>query len=330
MTDDVYTIYLISFLVFIAVITLIEGAYLLWRALHEEGMVKMSRRLKSLSAGGESHRNVVDILKRREMSGIPFINRILIAIPRLHSLDRMIEQSGVEMSVSRFLAIQLVFVGLFMLLFALLLNLAIFVALPFSLFLGMGVPLLTLMKLRSNRSKLFSTQLPDTLDYIARSLRAGNPFSASLKSVSNEMPDPIGTEFGITFEEMNYGLEFEEAMVNLGKRTGSEEMNYFITAVLIQRTTGGNLADMLNNLAEVMRARASTYREIDILAAEMKISANVLIGLPFLVAGVLYVGSPGYLDVLFETVFGNFLILLQLILIAIGYFTIRKMIHFRV
>lgn len=330
MTDDVYTVYLISFLVFIAVITLIEGAYMLWRALHDEGMVKMSRRLKSLSAGGERHRDVVDILKRREMSGIPFINRVLIAIPRLHALDRALEQSGVEMSVSRFLLIQLASTGLFVLFFSLLLNLIIYLAVPFGLLLGFGIPSLALMKMRANRARLFTTQLPDTLDYIARSLRAGNPFSASLKSVSKEMPDPIGIEFGITFEEMNYGLEFEEAMVNMGKRTGSEEMNYFITAVLIQRTTGGNLADMLNNLAEVMRARASTYREIDILAAEMKMSANVLILLPFLVAAVLFFGSPGYLDVLFETVFGNFLILVQLMLIALGYYVIRKMIHFRV
>lgn len=330
MNDDVYSIYLISFLVFIAVITLIEGAYLLWRAMREEGVVKMSRRLKSLSAGGESHRNVVDILKRREMSGLPFINRMLVAIPRMHALDRMLEQSGVEMSVSRFLLIELACSAVLTLVFSLLIGMIIYLALPLGLLLGFAVPLFALMRMRDNRSRLFSTQLPDTLDYIARSLRAGNPFTASLKSVANEMPDPIGAEFGITFEEMNYGLEFEEAMLNLGKRTGSDEMNYFITAVLIQRTTGGNLADMLNNLAVVMRARASTYREIDILAAENKMSANVLIGLPFIVAGVISIANPGYLNVLFETTLGNILILVQLTFVALGYFVIRKMIHFRV
>ena len=186
------------------------------------------------------------------------------------------------------------------------------------------------MQKRTKRNQAFLKQLPDALDFIARSLRAGNPFSASLKSVASEMPDPTGTEFGITFEELNYGLEFEEAMKNLAHRTGSDEMNYFVTAVLIQRTTGGNLADMLNRLAAIMRSRASTYREINILAAEMKISANVLVLLPFFVGLVLLIASPGYLNILFDTTVGNFLILGQLLLMAVGYYIIRKMISFRV
>jgi tight adherence protein B len=206
----------------------------------------------------------------------------------------------------------------------------IVISLLISLPLGFGVPIVVLMQKRSKRTQSFLRQLPDALDFIARSLRAGNPFSASLKSVATEMADPTGTEFGITFEELNYGLEFEEAMKNLAHRTGSDEMNYFVTAVLIQRTTGGNLADMLNRLADIMRSRASTYREIRILAAEMRVSANVLILLPFFVALVLLVASPGYLNVLFTTTVGNFLILGQLTLMAAGYYIIRKMISFRV
>ena len=97
--------------------------------------------------------------------------------------------------------------------------------------------------------------------------------------------DPVGREFAITFDEINYGLEVEDALYNFGERIHSEEVQYFITAVVIQKVTGGNLADVLNRIAEVMRSRVKTYREVDIQASEMRLSANVLIGLPFFVAG---------------------------------------------
>lgn len=330
MQEEIYYTYLLSFLVFIAVVALLEGIYFAWRSIHEEGAVKVNKRLKALSAAGDAHKEAIDLVRKREMSNIPFINRILIAIPRMHTLDRLLEQSAVELSVSRFLLLQIVIFALILFPLSNVDAMHIIVALLISIPVGFGAPILYLMKKKQVRSTAFIKQLPDALDYIARSLRAGNPFSASLKSVAAEMPDPTGTEFGITFEEMNYGLDFEEAMKNLASRSGSEEMNYFVTAVLIQRTTGGNLADMLNRLAAIMRARASTYREIKILSAEMKLSANILVLLPFFVALVLYVTSPGYLNILFETTTGNFLILGQLTLMAVGYYILRRMISFRV
>jgi tight adherence protein B len=204
------------------------------------------------------------------------------------------------------------------------------IALLFATPLSGLLPVLVLLRMKHKRGLRFAQQLPDALDYIARSLRAGNPLTASLRSVATEMPDPTGTEFGITFEELNYGLAFEEAMHNLAHRSGSAEMNYFVTAVLIQRTTGGNLADMLNKLATIMRARASTYREIAILSAEMKLSANVLIALPIFVALILLIVNPDYLSVLFTTTFGQIMVFVQLVLMAIGYAIIHKMINLRV
>jgi tight adherence protein B len=327
---DVYYTYLISFLVFIAAIIFLEGMYLLWRAFMDEGLIKINKRLRALSAGGESHRKALNLIRRQEMSSIPLLNRMLIAIPRLHALDRLLEQAAVNLSVSRFLGIQLLFAVLLTLLFSLLANLNMVLVLLLAIPLAGFIPVLVLLKMKQKRGLLFSRQLPDALDYIARSLRAGNPLTASLRSVATEMPDPTGTEFGITFEELNYGLAFEEALHNLAHRSGSDEMNYFVTAVLIQRTTGGNLADMLNKLATIMRARASTYREIGILSAEMKLSANVLIALPIFVALILLILNPDYLSVLFTTTFGQIMVFVQLVLMAIGYAIIRKMINLRV
>lgn len=330
MQQEIYYTYLLSFLVFVAVIAFLEGVYYTWRSIREEGSVKVNKRLKALSAAGAEHKKALELLRKREMSNIPFINRMLIAIPRLHSLDRLLQQAAVELSVSRFILVQLLVFAVVLFPLMMLETVHTFVALLIAIPAGIFLPIFYLMKKKQARSEAFIKQLPDALDYLARSLRAGNPFSASLKSLAVEMPDPIGTEFGITFEELNYGLEFEEALKNLASRTGSEEMNYFVTAVLIQRTTGGNLADMLNRLATIMRSRAATYREIKILSAEMRLSANVLVLLPFFVGGVMFLTSPGYINILFTTTTGHFLILGQLAFMAVGYYIIRKMISFRV
>ncbi len=161
-------------------------------------------------------------------------------------------------------------------------------------------------------------------------MRAGNPFSAAIRSVSTEMPEPIAGEFAITFDELNYGLDMSTVLHNLGERTGNEEIRYFITAVLVQRQTGGNLADVLNRISAVMRSRSTTYREVRILAAEMSYSANVLIALPFFIAGTLMVVNPKYLSVLFQHDFGMVIIGIQILLMAVGYLVIQRMVNFRV
>jgi tight adherence protein B len=329
--SEVYTVYVISFLVFIAMVVLVEGVYLLWRGVHEEGVLKINRRLKMLSAGGAHGQEVLqELLRTKSFSDLPWLNRILMKVPRLHALDRTLEQAAVRISVGRFLLLQ---VGLAILITAILLwtgKLHIVICTIIGITLGFVIPTLYVYGKRDKRRKDFARQLPEALDFIARSMRAGNPFSASLKSVAKEMPDPIGTEFGITFDEMNYGLELDDALHNLGNRTGSDEMHFFITAVLIQRTTGGNLADVLNKIAAVMRARARTVREIMILSAEMRLSARVLIALPFVVAGALTLLNPGYLTVLFKSPVGQVIIGIQLLLMLFGYLVIRRMVNFRI
>lgn len=329
--SDVYSIYLLSFLVFVAVVVLIEGGYLLWRGMHEEGVIKINKRLKMLSAGGAHGKEVLQsLLREKRFSDVALVNNLLIKVPRLHSLDRALEQASINISVSQFLVIQTTAVAVVAGILLWISNLPTMVVLLIAVPAGIALPSLYVVHRRDSRREKFAAQLPEALDFIARSMRAGNPFSASLKAAAKELPDPIGTEFGITFDEMNFGLELEDALHNLGNRTGSDEMHFFITAVLIQRTTGGNLADVLNKIAAVMRARASTYREIQILSGEMRLSARVLIALPFVVAGAVSLTNPGYLTVLFEHPFGQIIIGIQLVLMLAGYLIMRRMINFRI
>lgn len=328
MENEIYIIYLISFLTFIGVIILIEASYLLIRSFREEGARKINQRLKLLSAVGAHGKEVLNLLRRNELSSNEIVNRVLLKIPRIKVVDRMLVQSGLTISVSRYMLIQLFLIVTITFILVYGLDFYILIGLLIGIPLGLSLPAIYVSMKRKERLAKFTVQLPDTLDYIARSLRAGNPFSASLKGVANEMPDPIGTEFGITFDEMNYGLELEDALHHLGKRSGSEEMNMFITAVLIQRTTGGNLADVLNRIAAVMRSRSTVMRDVAILSAEMRVSAYILIALPIFVAAVISILNPDYLSVLIDNPVGQIVILIQLVLMVIGYLIMRRMINF--
>ncbi len=328
--DGPYSIYILSFFVFMAAVGVLEALYLFWRSLNVEEAVKINRRIKALSAGGAHGEEVLQLLRSKQLSTIPWLNRILSAFPRFHALDRLIEQSGVNITLARFLGVQLLLALAVLLILVFVFSTVFGLALVVAVVLGAGMPYAYVTRKRIARHERFTNQLPDALDYLARSMRAGNPFLASMRTASEELPEPTGVEFGITFDEMNYGLELEDALYNLGERSGSEEMRFFITAVLIQKTTGGNLADVLNRIATVMRQRAVAYRDVRILAAEMKYSANVLIALPFLVAGALSVLNPSYMPILFQHTIGLIIIGVQLLFMLLGYFVIQRMINFRI
>jgi len=239
--NEIYIIYLISFLTFIGVIILIEAGYLLVRSVREEGVLKTNQRLRLLSAGDADRKEVLSLLRRDKLSSIGFLNNILSKIPRIRVIDKMLVQAGLSITVTRYILLQLFLMVIITLGLVYGLDLHALIGLVIAIPLGLALPAIYVSMKRKERLAKFSTQLPDTLDYISRSLRAGNPFSATLKGVANEMPDPTGTEFGVAFDEMNYGVELEEALHHLGKRSGCEEMNMFVTAVLIQRGTGGIL-----------------------------------------------------------------------------------------
>ncbi len=322
-------LYLISALGFIAVLALVEGLWMMWRALSIPTNLRIARRLHRLYESGVPTGESISILRGHNLSTVPALNNLMDYIPRVYVLEEFLDQAGVTMTVARFLLVQAALSVVLLAVFVIL-GMPIWIALVVALVAGIFIPASVVAHLREKRKARFSSQLPDTLDFLARSMQAGNPLSASFKAAAENMPEPTASEFGFTFNELNYGVNIEDALEHLGKRTGSEEMRFFIAAVLIQRTTGGNLAETLQRLAKVMRARASTHREIRIMASEMRVSANVLVALPFLVAAAVSVMSPGYLSVLLVTQFGQIIIGVQLMLMGIGYWIVHRMINFRV
>lgn len=325
-----WIIYIVLFLTFVAAMALFESIYMTWTGLNIERKVKVRKRLRMLSAGGVSHDQAISLLHEAKLSDNPFINQFMLRVPRFHLMDKSLERAGLDINVAQYMAIQMVMAVAVFILLCWLTRLNVWADLVVALAAGISLPILYVRRRQQERMRRFTELLPDTMEYISRSMRAGIPFSASLKGASQEMPEPIASELAVTFDELNFGLDLEQALHNLGERTGSSELRYFIAAVLIQRTTGGNLAEVLSRIATIMRQRFSMVREVHVLSAEMHYSANVLICLPFFMALIINIINPEYLAELTHNSFGIVLIFVQITLMLVGWFVIKQMINIRI
>ena len=317
---------LIPAVVFIAVVLFVWSLYLLLPGGDSGGAGQVKRRMGNLAAAGQRDRRApLSLARSNKVSGF---DGVLLALPQFRAFDRYLMQAGVaygpSAALARLLASGLVPAGS---LYAAGFGSA---SLLLAFLFGAGVWTFRLARKRRQRRARMVRQLPDAMDFFARALRAGNPFIGALKAAPEEMPQPLAREFEITFEELNYGLDFEEVMQNLARRTDAEEVRFFVTAVLVQKTTGGNLAEIMNRISSLLRERIKTRGEVEIQAAEMKASAHVLIALPFFVAGILHLMNPEYFMVLFENQLGRYIVYAQLGLMLVGYLIIRRMVNFRI
>lgn len=206
----------------------------------------------------------------------------------------------------------------------------ILLLLVFSLALSVFAPIVYLNVRAAKRSKLFDAQFPVALDIFVRGLRAGHPVSSALDLLTNEMADPCGSEFGLVIDEINYGLDLREALVNLSERVGSQDVQMFVVCVAIQSETGGNLAEILEGLTKVIRDRMSMVMKVKALASEGKMTGTMLSVMPVLTFASVFSSSPSfYLDVADDPWFLPG-VLGILSLYATGVLTIRKMVALKV
>ena len=312
---------------FIAVVLALEGAYLAWSGRHGPEALRLQRRLRAMAAG-EHGRGAEALLKRRLPAGLGGLDRLLLHLPRVAALERLLLQAGSNRPLSHFLLVS-VLAFLSALLLARLLHLP--AGLGLGLALGAGtLPALRLLMARRRRLRQLEQQLPDVLDLMARALRAGHAFSAALGMVGSEAAEPIAGEFRTTFDEINFGVPLADALANLGTRVPSPDLGYFVIAVLLQRETGGNLAELLGNLSSLMRARFKLLGSVRALSAEGRLSAWILALLPFAVAGVLNVINPRLMQILWTDPLGWSLVQAALLLMAIGVLWMWRMVRIRV
>ncbi|RIK99086.1 MAG: pilus assembly protein TadB [Burkholderiales bacterium] len=312
---------------FLAVVLLLEGGFLLWNDTRGAEVRQLERRLRALQAGGRGTQ-AASLVKAREADTVGLLGKLLLRLPRVSMLERSLQQAGVTMPTSRFLMTT----GL-LTIAVVLVALALRQPLWLALVLGVGSALLPFAGLsiaRTKRLNRFQAQLPDAVELIARALRAGHAFPPALQMVSEELPDPIGGEFATAFEEVNYGIPVSDAMQNLATRVPVDDLRFFAVAVILQRETGGNLAEILDNISRLIRERFKLLGTIRVLSAEGKLSAWILTLLPFATALMINLVSPGFMDVLWKDPIGYRLIFVALFSMAVGVFWMWRIIKIRV
>ena len=183
---------------------------------------------------------------------------------------------------------------------------------------------------RDARIRLFEKQIPEALDLMGRAMRAGHAFPTTVQMVGEEMADPIGQEFRVLFDETNYGVPQHEALLRLSDRVPVADLGYFVVAVTIQRESGGNLAELLDNIASIVRSRLKLFGQVRTLSAEGRLSAWILIALPFVTAAIINIVTPKFMAILWTDPAGIRLLGSALFVMALGVVWMRKIIRIRV
>jgi tight adherence protein B len=317
-----------AILLFTAVIFLIEGVYEWWASTRSEAAKRIEQRLRRMSSGGQRESEHLSMLKQRMLSESPQVERWLLQVPRIHTVDRILEQSGIGWSMAKLITYT-------MAAFLLAALLATFLRLPWFVPVALGVlgsvvPWLLVLRSRSKRLLKLEQQLPEAADLISRGLRAGHAFPSTLQMVGEEMPEPIAGEFRIAFDEINYGIAMNDALQNLATRIPLTDLRYLVIAVLIQRESGGNLSEIMDNLSQIIRARLKLLGQVQVLAAEGKLSAWILGLLPFAVGFVISITNPKFLSVLWTDPVGLKLIWVALGMMLLSLFWMRKIIRIHV
>jgi tight adherence protein B len=310
--------------VFVGTLLLIEGIYYLIRDLREGPRHAVNRRMRMIAAGTDTR---TTLRKLRRDTKDPLSRFLASLVP---STDRLILHAGLTISVGRLLFIMLV---LWLVVFGVMEVLTPappLVSMLVATVAGVGLPYLYLLRKKSVRVKSFAEQLPDSLDLIVRSLRAGHPVSSAISLVSKEMPDPIGSEFGIVVDEMTYGLDLSEALKNLSDRVPHEDLQFLVVTIQIQYMVGGNLAEVLSNLSMVIRDRYQMYAKIRAVTAEGRVSAIIIGVLPMAFAAIMLLLNPDFfLSVKDDPLFWP-LLAVGGMLMLMGQFVIYKMVNFKV
>lgn len=290
---------------------------------------RLDRRLQELSAPPEAEdEGAKGVVKAARRGTLPALDRLLGETTRGSAIGRWIDQSGVKASLSGLLAIAVVLGAIGAFVGGMLAGATW--GWPVGAGVGVAAPFVFLKHKRTRRLRAFEEQFPDGLDLISRALKAGHAFATGLKMVADEMPEPVGPEFRKTFDEQNFGLPLKDALDNLTFRVPILDVRFFATAVLIQRETGGNLAEILENLAHVVRERFKILRQVRVYTAHGRFTGYVLLGLPAALMVALSFINPEHMNLLFRQRMGQMMLAGAAVMQLIGYLWIKQVIKIEV
>lgn len=319
---SVYVTYLFYGAIFLSVLLLVEGIFYLLSG-PRGGATSANRRLRMLVGGAKREDVMVRLQRERPLpSGDRARNPVEWFV-------LLVAQSGVNLSPQRILLL-MVGVGGAAALVSMFAFRSGIIAGAGVVVVGVAGPLLVLVLNRRRRLKEMTRQLPDAIDIVVRSLRAGHPVATSITMVAREMRDPIATEFGLVVDEMTYGLNLDDALSNMARRVGLGDLRFLVVAVMIQMQVGGNLAEVLNSLSRVIRERATMRAKIRALSAEGRFSAGLLSVLPFILIGLINLVRPTYYSAVSADPFFWPILGVGFSLMVLGIIVMYRMVNFRV
>lgn len=319
----------VPFLVFISCLCLTYALYLLVSRSSDAKRARLNERLAdAIRSSVYSTDTEVRLAREELLSEIPWMNRILVKLQATARIKQMIDQADLQITVMRLL--------LFSLTAGVLAVLAVSIVSPSYLLMGIfgfiaaALPFAHVSLTRKKRLKKFLQLLPDALDLMSRSLSAGHAFTEALHLVATEMPEPIATEFCRTYEEQNLGLSLKLALENLTRRIPLLDLRMCVTAVLIQRETGGNLSELLEKVAHTIRERFRIMEDLKTMTLSSRWSAWLLCALPIFLAIYVSVMNPGYMDVMWRDPRGHWLLALAATMQVLGMLLVQKIMKIRI
>ena len=315
----VYGTYIFYALIFTTVILLVEGTFFFIRN-HLPSNRSANYRMKMIEKTGDDSIGLTLLKEQaRKRSNIHLLEKV----------DNVLLAANLRISAIGFVFICL-FITITIFSLTTIMGLGSFRRILFSIIGGIILPILIVSRKAQKRRDLFANQLVPAIDLVSRGLQAGHPAAVALEIVSQEMPDPIGSEFGMAIDEINYGLDRNTALSNMASRFPNGDLKFFVSALEIQRETGGNLVEVLNNLSEVMRTRRGMKKKIQAMSSEGKFTMRVVGALPLLVAGVIVLMIPDYYSKHYGKTAFTIGMAIPFFFYVVGILWIRKMINIRI
>jgi tight adherence protein B len=316
---------------FLAVALGTLSAALLWEWMAERRRKReLGKQLRALGTEGlgEGRMAAQPLFRGTLGPRAAWLGRLFALLPRLKDLELLLLQAGLSWRLETLFVLSVglgVASGV-----GVLVSTGLAVAAGAAAALGAGIPYLYVRRRRTKRLRAFEEMLPESIDLISRAIRAGHPLSSGFKMVGDEGPEPVAGEFRRVFEEQRYGLPLLESLLGMTDRVSLIDVRILITAILIQREVGGNLAEVLDNLASVIRARFTIRRQLRVFTAQGRLTGYLLAVLPFILAGILFLINRQYMLVLFTDPIGKALIAGGVMLQFAGYLWIRKIVNIEI
>lgn len=268
------------------------------------------------------------LVRDEQLSQIPALDNLLRRSERISALQTMLAQGGLNFRAGNFLGLSAaasVAAGIVAYILAKRMEVV-----WFALLVGFILPYAYASIMRNKRFEKFEELFPEAIDTLARAVRAGHAFTTALELITNEVAEPVAGEFRQLFEEQKYGMPVRDALMNLTERMPLVDVKFFVTAVMLQRETGGNLAEILDNLSYVIRERFKVQRQVRVYTAQGRLTMALLMGMPPIIVAVMLVVSPEFIHPLFADPIGHILLVAGICLQTMGYFVIRKIIRIQV